>query len=122
MYSDMSRRTIAFSSSERNSASTLASSGLPTPVGPRKRNQPNGIRIIDGALGAVDLGAQRFGLRLLLAVRRDGCLLLLPVRAQSRGALLQLRELPLELREAILARGIGLLTQSLALDLEPRDG
>src|SRR5437867_3511537 len=42
MYSDMSRRTSAFSSSKRNSASALASSVLPTPVGPRKRNEPSG--------------------------------------------------------------------------------
>ena len=42
MYSDMSRRTIAASSSNRNSASALASSVLPTPVGPRKMNDPIG--------------------------------------------------------------------------------
>ena len=38
----MSMRTIARSSSKRNSASALASSVLPTPVGPRKRNEPVG--------------------------------------------------------------------------------
>src|ERR1700704_2618014 len=42
MYSLMSRRTIAFSSSKRNSASAFASSVLPTPVGPRNRNEPSG--------------------------------------------------------------------------------
>ena len=42
MYSDMSIRTIACSSSNRNSASARASSVLPTPVGPRKRNEPIG--------------------------------------------------------------------------------
>ena len=42
MYSDMSIRTIAFSLSNRNSASALASSVLPTPVGPRKMNEPIG--------------------------------------------------------------------------------
>ena len=42
MYSDMSMRTIAFSSSNRNSASARASSVLPTPVGPRKMNEPIG--------------------------------------------------------------------------------
>jgi hypothetical protein len=42
MYSLMSMRTMAFSSSNRNSASALASSVLPTPVGPRKRNEPIG--------------------------------------------------------------------------------
>ena len=38
----MSTRTIARSSSNRKSASDLASSVLPTPVGPRKRNEPVG--------------------------------------------------------------------------------
>ena len=38
----MSMRTIARSSSNRNSASALASSVLPTPVGPRNRNDPVG--------------------------------------------------------------------------------
>ena len=38
----MSMRTIARSSSNRNSASALASSVLPTPVGPRNRNEPVG--------------------------------------------------------------------------------
>ena len=42
MYSDMSMRTIARSSSKRNSASVRASSVLPTPVGPRNRNEPIG--------------------------------------------------------------------------------
>src|SRR5690625_4887443 len=38
----MSMRTIARSSSKRNSASALASSVLPTPVGPRNRKEPVG--------------------------------------------------------------------------------
>ena len=38
----MSMRTMARSSSKRKSASDLASSVLPTPVGPRKRNEPVG--------------------------------------------------------------------------------
>jgi hypothetical protein len=42
MYSDMSMRTIACSSSNRNSASARAVSVLPTPVGPRKMNEPIG--------------------------------------------------------------------------------
>ncbi len=41
-YSLMSMRTIAGSLSNRNSASVCASSVLPTPVGPRKRNEPIG--------------------------------------------------------------------------------
>ena len=39
---DMSMRIIARSSSNRNSASARASSVLPTPVGPRNRNEPIG--------------------------------------------------------------------------------
>ena len=42
MYSLMSMRIIACSSSKRNSASARASSVLPTPVGPRKMNEPMG--------------------------------------------------------------------------------
>ena len=44
LYSLMSRRIIARSSSNRNSASARASSVLPTPVGPRNRNEPIGRR------------------------------------------------------------------------------
>ena len=43
-YSPMSIRTIARSSSNRKSASARASSVLPTPVGPRNRNEPIGLR------------------------------------------------------------------------------
>ena len=42
MYSLMSSWMSASSSSKRNSASVLASSVLPTPVGPRKMNDPPG--------------------------------------------------------------------------------
>jgi hypothetical protein len=38
----MSMRTIARSSSNRNSANAFASSVLPTPVGPRNMNEPVG--------------------------------------------------------------------------------
>ena len=44
MYSLMSIRVIACSSSNRNAASARASSVLPTPVGPRNRNEPMGRR------------------------------------------------------------------------------
>ena len=44
MNSDMSIRTIDSSVSNRNSASALQSSVLPTPVGPRNRNEPFGRR------------------------------------------------------------------------------
>src|SRR5260370_536254 len=42
MYSDISIRIIGCSSSNRNSARALHNSVLPTPVGPRKRNEPMG--------------------------------------------------------------------------------
>ena len=42
MYSDMSSRTRARSSSNRNSASARAVSVFPTPVGPRKMKEPVG--------------------------------------------------------------------------------
>jgi len=42
MYSDMSIRTMAFSSPNMASASVLHSSVLPTPVGPRNRKEPMG--------------------------------------------------------------------------------
>ena len=42
MYSDMSIRTMARSSSNMNAARVLASSVLPTPEGPRKRKEPIG--------------------------------------------------------------------------------
>src|SRR5215471_16110697 len=42
MYSDMSMRMSAFSSSNKNSASALVSSVLPTPVGPKNINEPIG--------------------------------------------------------------------------------
>ena len=41
-YSDMSMRTIAWSSSNRKFASARPSSVLPTPVGPRNRKLPSG--------------------------------------------------------------------------------
>ena len=42
IYSDISRRTIALSSSNRNPAKALVNSVFPTPVGPRKRKLPIG--------------------------------------------------------------------------------
>ena len=60
MYSDMSMRTMACSSSNRNSASARASSVLPTPVGPRKMNDPI------GRLGSLNPARER---RIALATR-----------------------------------------------------
>src|SRR5262252_3257384 len=56
MNSDMSMRMSASSVSNRNSASAFDSSVLPTPVGPRNRNEPFGRRAADG----VRDDAQRF--------------------------------------------------------------
>ena len=50
IYSLISMRTMFFSSSNRHSASALASSVLPTPVGPRNRKEPM------GRLGSCDAG------------------------------------------------------------------
>ena len=51
----MSMRTIARSSSNRKSASARASSVLPTPVGPRNRNEPIGpVRVGEPGAGAAD--------------------------------------------------------------------
>src|SRR5580704_13827957 len=47
MYSDMSIRIMSFSSSNKNSASARANSVFPTPVGPRKRNDPIGLLVSD---------------------------------------------------------------------------
>ena len=44
MYSDMSKDSSASSELNRNSASALESSVLPTPEGPRKMNEPAGRR------------------------------------------------------------------------------
>ena len=43
MYSDMSMRINASSESNMNVESTLANCVLPTPVGPRKMNDPIGL-------------------------------------------------------------------------------
>ena len=55
MNSLMSMRTMASSSSNRNSASALHSSVLPTPVGPRNRNEPIGrLRVAQAGAAAAD--------------------------------------------------------------------
>ena len=54
-YSDMSMRTIACSSSNRNSASARASSVLPTPVGPEEEEAAERpVRILQAGAGAAD--------------------------------------------------------------------
>ena len=94
MYSDMSTRISAFSSPKRYSARARASSVLPTPVGPRKMNEPTGPlgvleagpRAPDGARDRRDrvvladdaaverlLHAGELGRLLLLELARAGC-------------------------------------------------
>src|SRR5207245_1483515 len=100
MYSDMSMRTIARSSSKRNSASARASSVLPTPVGPRNMNEPIGRFGSDSPARdrriafATALGALLVELCLLEALlagldREDRVLLGLPVRDHPVAVLLQ---------------------------------
>src|SRR5206468_3056989 len=81
MYSDMSSCTSASSSPNRNSASAFDSSVLPTPLGPRKMNEPLGrfgsfrpARVLLEELALVV--AQARGLLEVLLV--DGRLLLHP--------------------------------------------
>ena len=61
MYSDMSTRTMALSSSNMNSASALASSVLPTPVGPEEDEAADGpVGIAQARAVAADgVGNQR---------------------------------------------------------------
>ena len=79
------------------------------------------FRVVRGPLGALDIGADRLELLPLLANLGDRGLLLLPVRAQRARLFLGMGELALELREALLAGGVGLFLERLALDLQARD-
>ncbi len=78
MYSDMSMRTIARSSSKRNSASARASSVLPTPVGPRKINDPI------GRFGSLSPARER---RMALATRSSAASCPM-TRSRSRSSML----------------------------------
>ena len=66
MYSDMSKRTRLFSLPNRKPASARATSVLPTPVGPRNRNEPAGrlLGLQAGARTADGAGQRRNGLLL----------------------------------------------------------
>src|SRR3977135_676053 len=67
MYSDMSMRMSAASSSNRNSASALVNSVLPTPVGPRNMNEPIGRFATCGAGGGGEQAAAARPVRVLQA-------------------------------------------------------
>src|SRR5207244_170947 len=122
MYSDMSSRTMARSSSNRNSASARAVSVFPTPVGPRKMNEPVGRfgscrparalllerrglavgdlgRLLEAAAAGrlVGLRAQLLQLRLLPLQPPDRVLLRLPLGLHHLGPLPQLGQLRLDL-------------------------
>ena len=60
MYSDMSMRTIACSSSNRNAASALVSSVLPTPVGPEEHERADRpVRVLQAGARAAHGGRHR---------------------------------------------------------------
>src|SRR5436189_165229 len=134
MNSLMSIRTMALSSSNRNEASALVSSVLPTPVGPRNRNEPMGrcgsckpararrtAREIAAALCLVQLHARLIDLLLqsLHAVQR--LFFFIPARGEFRGFFLQLRQFLFQLQKAVLGRLIGFLLQRLSLDFQLDD-
>src|SRR5918996_1285 len=97
MYSLMSMRIMACSSSNRNSASARASSVLPTPVGPKNMNEPIGrfgscsrAGEVAAALRLFELDAGSVELLLQLLGRGELCLLLLPAGGERARLLLQI--------------------------------
>src|SRR5436309_2816829 len=123
MYSDMSIRTIAFSVSNRNSASALASSVLPTPVGPRKMNEPIGRSGSPNPAAALLLGLP-FCLHrteLLTQVRKLLGDRVAPLDRRLGGLLLHRGLLDLELDDAPLD-DVDLVRHGVDLDLQSRRG
>ena len=85
MYSDMSSEMRALSSPNRNSVRVLASSVLPTPVGPRKMNEPLGrFGILEPGAGAADALADGLDRHLLA----DDALVQLGFHVEELGGLL----------------------------------
>src|SRR6266480_3380851 len=122
MYSLMSMRMTARSSSNRNSASARASSVLPTPVGPRNRNDPIGrLGSLNPALDPLGAGPRLLDLRLDGPDAVDRLLLERPVRLQAPGLLVEAGELLLQLAEALLRGGVLLLAEGRPLDLQLLD-
>src|SRR5438094_789686 len=80
------------------------------------------LRIVRGALGALDVGADGLELLPLLPYLGDCGLLLLPLRPQHARFLFRMGEVALALTRMFMSCGFGLLLQRFALDLEPRDG
>src|SRR2546422_656514 len=135
----MSRRTIASSSSNRCRASARASSVLPTPVGPRNRNEPMGRR---GSLRPAR--ARRIAslvawtasswptTRSCRRVSISSSLRLspsshppsrapVPLLAQPVAAVFELDNLLFQRGQAVAARGVIFLLQRLTLDLQLHD-
>src|SRR6266540_51816 len=106
-YSLMSMRTIARSASKRKSASARASSVLPTPVGPRNRNDPRHghARPLAHDLGDV----------LLVDLLLQHLLARLELGQPGR----RLLDLALQLGDEAVADLGGAVQVGLALELEP---
>src|SRR2546428_839158 len=120
MYSDMSSRTIACSSSNRNSASARANSVFPTPVGPSVAQLRRRAKLAF-ALRAIRLHAGLLHLLLDLADLLDGVLLGLPLHRERIGLLAQLDELPLDFLQSLLRLCILVPSDAFPLDLELAD-
>src|SRR5438309_1593587 len=99
MYSDISMRMSACSSSNRNSASALVSSVLPTPVGPKNMNE------------LIGLGLELLRVRQLLLLR-------LPSRGEIGGALFERDQFLFQVLQALSRSRVALLLERLLLDLE----
>src|SRR5207248_1479153 len=131
MYSLISSRVSADSSSKRNSASARASSVLPTPVGPAKRKLPMGrfgscsqlrqravLQLRRAAQIALALGVGHLLIGVLDLLLRgadalDGLLLVLPVRLEPGHLLGEPRDLALDLLEPPARERVLLLLQRL---------
>src|SRR4029453_16423343 len=73
---------------------------------------------VGGALGALELDFEGLALLLELPDLPDQALLVLPARLHRVAAVATLGDLALDAREPLAARGVALLLQRLALDLE----
>ena len=83
--------------------------------------QLGGLRVVAGSLGPLDLGPRQFQVFLDLSSRLDGALLLLPVRAESVSALLQIGQLSLQAAQAFTRGFVALPLERRSLDLELHD-
>src|SRR5258705_202278 len=115
----MSTRTMLSSVSNNVAASVFASSVLPTPVGPRKMNEPIGrqvevvapLGVLGGLPYPVDLLAQRLHLAQSLALG-------LPLGSQGIGLGPEVGQFAAQLFQPLLAGRIVLFGEGGVLDLE----